>query len=812
MIKYNNSSINDWNYGDDNIIKVYRHNAVCYYKVIQSGGTTAQTPCFAVVNDISQYQETEFEDVFNKSDDSWYKLNNLNQYEKYGLYGSGLTITTYEGKLTVDDGYEYQYSGGSWVYVGEVSGGTIIKSPEYLERTSTANGYVPLGEYFTENTVIEIDFQMTQSKGTAIIGDFGSNDSDDWRVFLNYDTQVNNWLVYDFNSSRFTYNTGDWSKRFHLEIGNYYIKDLDSGNYLINATKKTSFTRPNQMFLFHIEGSQGINNIDYGHIYSLKIYQNNVLVKDFIPWTDMNGNYGLFDKVSMSAHTSTQQMTGSSTINDVKIGGTASLPNVPFTVNYNAKNYDSTTKTLAKTSGQLADVDAVITAGTPTVNDNYLTIARYTRAPISGYQQYFNRDASNPNLTIISKQLTNGGNCHLFANRGGSYNWMYRPTSTKLNFHGSSQIGGTDTTTQPVIESIRVDSNRLLTFNNYTDNTSSTYNNFNYGGLNLDGTALFAGYYSSSNNEWFDGDFYWIYMSQTTLTDDQVQQVIAYNEGGGQTIYPLKYTVKSDPPDNLTFNTMAEALAYECPWVGMTATIDGTEYMFCEGNEWLTKYSYVEVTGDYICENGNKYKKMQEYGRQSDGTLTPTSNYVKGDLIEADAPDCTISCIYNFCGVDTNGNTVTIDNGTNFLGQSDFTSPYPVEGIVGAATTRIGAYAFQNVKDTLSALAIANTVTRIEHESFMETALLTTLTIPSSVTQIDFWAFTRCDGLQEVIFEGTTPPTFTDENSGVFHDYCPPRIYVPDSAVEAYRAISGEVWTNQSWSSDIIQPISNRIS
>ena len=38
MIKYNDNTINDWNFGDDNIIKVYKHGAVCYYK-ITSGDT-----------------------------------------------------------------------------------------------------------------------------------------------------------------------------------------------------------------------------------------------------------------------------------------------------------------------------------------------------------------------------------------------------------------------------------------------------------------------------------------------------------------------------------------------------------------------------------------------------------------------------------------------------------------------------------------------------------------------------------------------------------------------------------------------------
>ena len=418
MIKYNLNNINDWNFGEDNIIKVYRNNAVCYYKVTSGDTPTpVQEPCFAVVDNISQYSETEFEDVFNLADDKWYKLNNLNQYEQYGIYGEGRNITYYEGKLTVDDGYEYMYSGGSWVNIGEVT------------------------------------------------------------------------------------------------------------------------------------------------------------------------------------------------------GSTASLPDVPFTVNYNAKNYNSSTKTLLKTSGQLADVDAVITAGTPTVHDGYLTIATNTRATISGYQTYFNRTISTPNLTIISKQRTNNNSdVHLFANRDSNYNWMYRATASQLKFHGSSQINGTNVTTQPVIESVRVDSSRTLKFNNYTDNTTTSVSSFSYGSTNSTATALFAGY-ANNTSEWFSGDFYWVYMCQSTLTDDQVQQVIAYNEGGGgQTEYPLEYVVREDPPDNLVFSSMEEAEAYECPWVGMKAKIDGDNYVFSgdstSGYEWICNPSrlpqgYTEV--EYIQNTGTSY-------------------------------------------------------------------------------------------------------------------------------------------------------------------------------------------------------------
>lgn len=543
MIKYNDSNINDWYFEEDNIIKVYRNGAVCYYKITTSGGTTAQTPCYAVVDNISQYSDTEFEDVFNKADEKWYKLNNLNQYEEYGVYGSGRTITYYEGKLTVDGDYEYIYSGGSWINVGEVSGGTIIiKSPEYIEKDSSHNGLINLSYVWKTNTKLQFKLYSTQNGGGSMIGESGTSDNNDCRVFFASTT-----AYFDYGSGRISWSSnGKTNTLYEYEYGNYYIK-----NMVTSATRTGtifSTNRTNPIYL-------GVGTSDRFRTYYIKIYEGDTLVKDFIPWTDMNGNYGLFDMVSLSVYN--------------VINGTGSLT-------------------------------------------------------------------------------------------------------------GSSNV-----------------------------------------------------------------------------TDVEVSS--------GVIVYPLEYPVMQDPPNNLSFSSMAEANEYECPWVGMRATINGDKYVFSgdsiSGYEWV----YQPIT-----------------------------------------------CEYKFCGVDANGNDVIISGGTSTLTSSNWSSPYPVEGIVGDATTIIGQYCFTNVSRTLTALTIGNTVTTIEHEAFMETELLTTLTIPASVTQIDFWAFTRCYGLNEVIFEGTTPPTFTNQHDGVFHDYCPPVIYVPDEAVSAYRAIDGSVWTNQSWPTNIIQPISNR--
>ena len=316
MIYYNSNIINGWNFGDDNIIKVYKHGAVCYYK-ITSGDTPTpvQEPCFAVVDDITQYSDTEFDDVFDKATEKWYKLNNLNQYEEYGIYGEGRNITYYEGKLTVDDGYEYEWNGSSWVNLGEVSGSTItIKSPEYIEKNSSHTGYCELLETFTEDTKIIMKHRQTVAAGASIIGDYYNNDNDDWRVFFASRT-----LYYDFITQRkYTSKTMPMPSPEEWEIGNYYIKNTATGSYYINGTQQTFSTRPNQMYLYYLGGFGNVS--DYGQVYYIKIYRGETLVRDFIPWTDMNGNYGLYDKVENELVHTIGNMTASTVINDVTIG------------------------------------------------------------------------------------------------------------------------------------------------------------------------------------------------------------------------------------------------------------------------------------------------------------------------------------------------------------------------------------------------------------------------------------------------------------------------------------------------------------
>jgi len=348
---------------------------------------------FVVVSEFSDYTQTIADRVFVTSVGKWYKKNNLDQYEEYGVYDTTISGTYYDGKLAVVGNIEYQYTNGSWVNVGTVSGSTYpieyvpidkpegvvsfestadmasytdayvgqgaviytppinkIYSPEYIERTSTYNGYIPLGVKFTENTRVQIKHQQTNVQGDGFICDNKTSDSNDWRVFWAVGT-----LYYDFISDRISTYSVSSSSLYEWEIGNYYIKDLITNNTILSGTAKSGFTRYNNMFLYHSDGEPLTSIRDMGKIYYVKIYEGNTLVKDYIPWTDNAGTYGMFDQVSQTiVPAEGASMTGSSNVTEI----TPSVP-IPgkttyykYTSNYRWEKVTSFSNELAFESEQ----------------------------------------------------------------------------------------------------------------------------------------------------------------------------------------------------------------------------------------------------------------------------------------------------------------------------------------------------------------------------------------------------------------------------------------------------------------------------
>ncbi len=307
MIYYNSNTINDWNFGDDNIIKVYKHGAVVFYKFDSEQG--GYKVCYAVVEDITQYQETEFEDVYDKATEKWFKLNNLNQYEQYGVYGSGRTITTYNGKLTIDDGYEYEWNGSSWVNLGEVSGSSVV---EYIE-TPTSSPYAGI-ELLTSPSsqstpmYYEVDCLVKSSQGdNSILGQKSKKETVSYQMgFESYSSPF-----YDYGGGRLTTNwsaIGGLNNRIKVGFGvnsgdsKVIIKNLDTSTIVQSATATPkNVTIPLLCNAKYNTNTSGDTIATSGQVkyYGVKIYDNNVLVGDYIPAKNPSTNeYTFYETIS----------------------------------------------------------------------------------------------------------------------------------------------------------------------------------------------------------------------------------------------------------------------------------------------------------------------------------------------------------------------------------------------------------------------------------------------------------------------------------------------------------------------------------
>lgn len=100
--------------------------------------------------------------------------------------------------------------------------------------------------------------------------------------------------------------------------------------------------------------------------------------------------------------------------------------------------------------------------------------------------------------------------------------------------------------------------------------------------------------------------------------------------------------------------------------------------------------------------------------------------------------------------------------------------------------TEIGNYAFSNCR-LLTSVTIPSSVTSIKSNAFRSCSLLPSIVIPSSVTSIgaDGTVFYECRSLKSITVESTTPPTIGSNTfSYTFSNLV---IYVPAESVETYK-------------------------
>lgn len=158
---------------------------------------------------------------------------------------------------------------------------------DYIEKDATHTGTIDdLGVRLKENTRFEIKVCPTKNGGGILLGQPGLvSDREDYRIFW-----FENNIYYDYHNKR--NNTPlAINNLYELEIGNYYIKDMVTSNYIINASRMKRLSYNRQLSLF-----EGAN--DYGRVYYLKVYEGDTLVKNFIPVRTSNNVVTLYDTLN----------------------------------------------------------------------------------------------------------------------------------------------------------------------------------------------------------------------------------------------------------------------------------------------------------------------------------------------------------------------------------------------------------------------------------------------------------------------------------------------------------------------------------
>ena len=229
-----------------------------------------------------------------------YRCNNMNG--NYSLLKENITTTSWNDESPLEGinyyivcavgyGLTSANSSPSNLIMTGTSAFTILN---YIESNSSNKAvFTDIGVTLTDNTKFVIKVKPTNGGGTSLIGEYNApSDKDDYRVFW-----YGNNIYYDYGNNGDTYGRRMYkylsiNNLYELEIGNYYVKNLNGSDILRGtalAGVATSHTRKISLF----------SKTEYGQLYYLKVYEGDTLIKDFIPVKIVDTDIvTLYDQVS----------------------------------------------------------------------------------------------------------------------------------------------------------------------------------------------------------------------------------------------------------------------------------------------------------------------------------------------------------------------------------------------------------------------------------------------------------------------------------------------------------------------------------
>ncbi|MDW2995919.1 MAG: InlB B-repeat-containing protein [Alphaproteobacteria bacterium] len=170
---------------------------------------------------------------------------------------------------------------------------------EYIANTGVQ--YIDIGVQPTDTLILNITL-MFEAYGAI----FGARTSEAHSMFAGFDANAGLYLDYGsgYNLGRIAYlEKIQLNSIYRLSYGNRYIKNLNTGDFFVSESP-VSFTPINlHLYLFSLNSN---NNAAIGstdtkvkkiRLYDMQIFNNNTLIRDFIPVLDSNGVPCMYDRI-----------------------------------------------------------------------------------------------------------------------------------------------------------------------------------------------------------------------------------------------------------------------------------------------------------------------------------------------------------------------------------------------------------------------------------------------------------------------------------------------------------------------------------
>lgn len=200
------------------------------------------------------------------------------------------------------------------------------------------------------------------------------------------------------------------------------------------------------------------------------------------------------------------------------------------------------------------------------------------------------------------------------------------------------------------------------------------------------------------------------------------------------------------------------------------------------------------IQGDYffIPEGTTRIRDNAFRGAQLSAITIPSSvteigNYAfeKTQLTGITIPS-SVRTIYGAAFYDTNLEELTLPDTVSYLGPAAFAYCNKLTAVtLPSGLTSIDYFLF--IGCNLTGITLPAGIKSIEQKAFNGNPLTGNIVIPSGVTRIEFGAFGGCSGLTSMTFESPVPATIRDDDPSLGDSTYTWPIYVPCSAVEAYR-------------------------